>query len=129
MQDIIENQKLKLEQLNQRLADIEAERESIQDQVKALESSLIKPNPASLWNHATVTAVIVLAVATLLLSGVFHNAQSNVKKNDQPGVARISALETVQIVRAEHPSTRERVPAPGSDKKIKIGRASCRERV
>ena len=120
MQDIIENQKLKLGQLYQRLADIEAERESIQDQVKALESSLIKPNPASLWSRATVTAVIVLAVATLLLSGVFHNAQSNVKKNDQPGVSRISALETVQIVRGEHPSTRDRVPAPGSDKKISL---------
>ena len=103
MQNINETKnKVELEQLNLQLAEIEAERERIQKQLQALKPSLTKTSSTGLWSRATLAAVSILAVASLLSTSVFHYAQSNVKQNDQPEVSAISALEPGQIPTAEH---------------------------
>jgi len=116
MQDKIEIHKVELELLNLRLAEAEAERDNIQKELRALKSSLTKASSTGLWSRATVAAVSVLAVASLLSTSVFHDAQSNVKENVQPEVSAISALETVQIVSGEHQSASGKKLAPRSGK-------------
>ena len=117
MQDKIEIHKVELELLNLRLAEAEAERDNIQKELRALKSSLTKATSTGLWNRTTVAAVSVLAFASLLSTSVFHDAQSNVKENNQPEVSAISALETVQIVSGEHQSASSKKPPPRSSKK------------
>jgi len=102
MQDQIEQIKLEFELLNLRLAETEAERDRYQLEVQALESSLTKAGPGS---RATVAAVSVLAVVSLLFIGVFHDAQSNMKKNDPLEVSATGALETGQIVHGKQQTT------------------------
>ena len=103
MQDKNERtKKLELERLNLRLAEIEAERDRIQKELQVLKPSLTKTSSTGLWSRATVAAVSILAVASLLSTSVFHYAQSNVKQNDQPEASAISALEPGQVVRGEH---------------------------
>jgi len=102
MQDINDTKKMEFELLNLRLAEIEAERDRIQKQVHALKSALTKASSTSSWSRAAVAAVSVLAVASLLFIGDFHDAQSNVKKNDQPDASAFSTQESAQFVRAEH---------------------------
>ena len=104
MQDRIETNKRMLEQLNLRLADLDAERDRIQQEVKALKSSLTKESSSDLWSFATVVAVCLVAVVSHLSTGVFHDALSNVIKSEQLGVSAVSDRETGQIVRAEHGS-------------------------
>jgi len=121
MQDKIEIHKIELMLLNLRLAKAEAERDNIQKELRALKSSLTKPNTAKLstglWSRTTVAAVSILAVTTLLSTSVFHNAQSNVKENDRPEMSAISALETVPIVSGEHKPASGKKPPPRSGKK------------
>ena len=117
MQDIIEIQKVKLERLNLRLAEIKAERDSIQKELQALRSSLTKATPTLVWSRATIAAVSVLAVVSLLTSGVYHDAQSNVKENNQPDMPAISALHTAQIVRPEHQTSSGKKTLARSGKK------------
>ena len=85
MESKIKIHKIELELLNVRLAKAEAERDNIQKELQALKLLQTKPNSAELstgmCRRATVTAVSVLAVASLLSASVFHNAQSNVKEN------------------------------------------------
>ena len=104
MQDKIETKKMELELLNLRLAEIEAERDNIQKQLQTLKSSLTEASSTGPWSRASVAAVSVLAVASLFSTGVIHDAQSNVKDYDQPGVSAISALESAQVMRGEYPS-------------------------
>jgi hypothetical protein len=103
MQDKIEINKLELELLSLRLAEAEAERDNIQQELRALKSSLTKTRSTGQWRHTTVAAVSIMAVASLLSASVFHNAQSNVK-NNQLEESAMSALETGQIVRGDKPS-------------------------
>ena len=118
MQNNIETQKMKLERLYLRLAEIDTERDSIRKEVKALKSSLTKDTSSDLWSFATVVAVSLVAVVSYLSTGVFHDAQSIVKKIDQPGVFAMSELQTGQIVRAEYLSASEKKPSPRSGKQI-----------
>ncbi len=104
MLDKIEINKLELELLNLRLAEAEAERDNIQKELRALESSLTKTRSTGQWRHATVAAVSIMALASLLSASVFHNAQSNVKQNNQLEESAMSALEIGKIVRGNHPS-------------------------
>ena len=97
MQNKIETNKVELVLLD--LRQVETERDNIQKELQALKSSLTKTTSAGLWSRATVVAVSILAVAFLLSISVFHDAQSNVKENGQPGVPAISALETAHIVK------------------------------
>ncbi len=101
MHDKIEINKVEFELLNLRLAETQAERDSILKELQALRSSQTKSTSTGMWSRATIAAVCVLAVVSLLSSGIYHNAQSNVKDNDQPDVSAISALHTAQIVRRE----------------------------
>ena len=117
MQDKMEIHKVELEILNLRLAETEAERDSIQKELQALKSSTTKATSTGLWSRATVAAVSIMAVASLLSSGVYHDAQSNVKEDGQPELAAISALETVQIVSGEHQTTGDKKTTPQSGKK------------
>ena len=117
MQDKIEIHKVELEILNLRLAETEAERDSIQKELQALKSSTTKATSTGLWSRATVAAVSIMAVASLLSSGVYHDAQSNVKEDGQPELAAISALETVQIVSGEQQTTSDKKTTPQSGKK------------
>jgi hypothetical protein len=115
MNDKIERQASKLELLNLRLEEINAERESIQKQVKALRSSMTKDTSSDLWSFATVVAVSLVAVVSYLSTGVFYDAQSNVTKIDQPGVFSMSEL---QPVLDEQLPASEKKPSPETDKQI-----------
>ncbi|MCK5394611.1 MAG: lytic transglycosylase domain-containing protein, partial [Gammaproteobacteria bacterium] len=124
MQDKIEIHKVDLELLNLRFAEVEAERDNIQKELRALKSSLTKASSTGLWGRATVAAVSVVAVASLLSTSVFHDAQSNVKENDQPEMSAISALETVQIVSGEHqPASGKKLQPRSGEKKTRFARA------
>ena len=91
--------------LNLRLATAEVECEKIQQELLALESSQTKTNAKGLWSRTTVAAASVLVVASLLSTGVFHYAQSNVKENSQYDVSAMRALLNGKIVRSEYQST------------------------
>jgi hypothetical protein len=56
-------------------------------------------------------------VASLITTVVFHDAQSNVKQNDQPETSAVNAPETVQIVSSERQSASDKKPPPRSGKK------------
>jgi hypothetical protein len=116
MQDQIEQIKLDFELLNLRLAETEAERDRYQHEVQALRSSLTKAGSAGPWSRATVAAVSVLTVVSLLFIGVFHDAQSNVKKNDPLEVSATGVLETGQIEHDKQQSAIERKRASRSGK-------------
>jgi len=109
MQDKIEISKMDFELLNLRLAETEAERDRIQKEVQALKASLTKATSTSLRSRVTVAAASILAAASLLSPGVFHDAQSSVTAID-------SALETVQIAGSEHQSASGKPPPPRSGK-------------
>ena len=100
MQDKIGTNKLKLERLLLQLAEVEADRDNIQKELWALKLSQTKATSIGMWSRATVAAVSVLAVASLLFG--FHDAQSNVKENKQLEEPSISVLETGQVVRGKH---------------------------
>ena len=101
MKDKIKIHKAEFDALNLRLAEAEAERDRIQKQLQALKSSPTKASSTVLWGRATVAAVSVLAVSSLLSTSVFHDAQSNVKQNEQAEASAISALDNGQIMRVE----------------------------
>ncbi len=105
MQNKTERHETDLVLLNLRLATAEAECEKIQQELLALESSQTKTNAKGLWNSTTVAAASVLVVASLLSTGVFHYAQSNVKENGQYDVSAMRALLNGKIVRGKHLST------------------------
>jgi hypothetical protein len=122
MQNIIEIQKVKLERLNLRLAEIDAERDSIKKEVQNLKSLMSKQVSTGLWPRATVAAVSVLLVASLL----FHNAQSNLNKNEQDEVSAMSTLQSGQVVRGEHPlANDEKPPSQSVEKKSYFVRAKA----
>jgi hypothetical protein len=124
MLDKIEIYKMELELLNLRLADTETERDKINQQLLALKSSLTKAPMTGLWSGTSVAAVSFLAVASLLTTGVLHVAQSNVEDNNPPELSAMSAMETGQIMRAEHPAASRNKPPPRSGKqKTLFGRA------
>ena len=124
MQDKIEIKKVELELLNLRLSEAEAKCDNIQKELQTLKLSQTKASSTGLWSRATVAAVSVLAFASLLSASVFHDAQSNVKDNDQPEVSAISVLENGQILRGEHHSTSDKKPPLRSDKeKTRLARA------
>ena len=104
MQNTNEQIKIKLELLNRRLAEIDTERDSIRQQLKALKSSLTKEDSSDMWSYATVVAVSLVALVSYLPTGVFHDAQSHVTKHDQSEVSVMSALKAGQIVRVEQPT-------------------------
>ena len=124
MQKKIEINKAELELLNLRLTEAEAECDNIKKELQTLKSSQTKTSSTGLWRRATVAAVSVLAFASLLSTSVFHDAQSNVKDNDQPEVSAISVLEAGQVVRGKHHSASNKKPPPRSGKeKTRLARA------
>ena len=110
MQGNIEITKPELERLNLRLAQAEAERDDIQKELRALKSSLTKKRSTGQWRNTTITAVSIMAFASLLSASVFHNAQSNVKQNNTLEGSAMSAQETDQISRGNHPSASSNKP-------------------
>jgi hypothetical protein len=121
MQDNIEKQWMRLEQLKLRLAEVEAERERLNKEVDVLRTSWRKAATKSLWSRVNRTAVSTLAVAALLFPSVFHHAQSNIKSSDQPEASVMSIPETVQIVRGEQPSQDDRKqPSKAGKKKTRF---------
>ncbi|NOQ89482.1 MAG: transglycosylase SLT domain-containing protein [Gammaproteobacteria bacterium] len=124
MQKKIEINKVELELLNLRLTEAETECYNIQKELRALKLSQTKTNSIGLWRRTTVAAVSVLAFASLLSTSVFHDAQSNVKNNNQPEASAISALENGQILRGKRHSTSDKKPPPRSGKEnIRLARA------
>ena len=117
MKDTIDTNKLKLQRLNRRLAEIDAERDSIRQELKAVKSSLTREANSDLLSFATVFAVCMVAVLTHLSTGVFHDAHSNVKKYLEPGTLAMSVLQARQGVRDEQPSPGSEKPSPESGKK------------
>ena len=120
MQKKIEIDKVFYERLNQRLAETQAERDRIQKELQAL----TKATSSGLWSRATVAAVSILGVASLLYTGSFHDAQSNVKENDQRDASAMSALESGQIVRGEHlTASTNNPPSKSVKQKTRLARA------
>ena len=125
MQDQIERHKEALQLLILRLAETEAECDRIQQQVRALKLSQTKTALTGQWRRATVAAVIVLAVASLLSAGVFHDAQSNVTEIDQPEVSAMSAQETGPIMRGEPQANANKTPPRLAKEKTLFTRAKA----
>jgi hypothetical protein len=69
-----------------------------------------------LWNRAAAAAVSVFAISSLIASLVFHDAESNVKKNDQSEASAVTALESVQPGNDERQSASDKKPPPRSGK-------------
>lgn len=115
------------------------QRDSVQKEVENLKSSLAKatsrlenirnkedaraahtsPHTArstGLWCRTTAAAVSVFAVASFITTVVFHDAQSHVKKNDQPEASAVNALEAVQLVSGERQSASSKKPPARSGK-------------
>ena len=116
---------MKLELMNLRLAEIEAERDSIKKEVQTLKSSLTQDTLKGRLHRVTVAAASVLAVSTLLSASVSHDALSNVN-NNQPGDSLISTLVTGQIVRGEHqPAIGKKTPPRKGKERIRIARAKA----
>ena len=74
-----EHHNVELEHLQLRLAESEAERDRIQQELAALKSSLTSGTSTALWRRTTVAVAGVLAAASLLSAAFFHDAQSSVK--------------------------------------------------
>jgi peptidoglycan hydrolase-like protein with peptidoglycan-binding domain len=116
-EELIEQQCMRLDRLKQRLVEVEAERERIHNEVEMLRTSWRKAASKSLWRRASNTTVSVLAVSALLFPSVFHNAQSNVTLDDQPGVSVMNAAVTTQTVRAEQSPDSDKKQSPRTGKK------------
>jgi len=104
MQDQLEKQMLRLERLKLRLAEVEAERARIRNEVEIFRSLGRDVASKDRWRRTTLATVTVLSVASLLFPNVFHDAQSNVTAIDQLENTVLSIPETVQMVRGEQPS-------------------------
>jgi len=115
MEDKIDIRKAKLEQLNLRLADIDAERHRIENELQALGASLAKDASTGLCRRATMAVVIALAVVSLLATGLFHDARSSVKP-ENTDVAAVSVQETEEPVHARRKSASGIAQAPGPGK-------------
>jgi len=115
------------------------QRDSVQKEVEHLKSSLAKATSrledirnkenasaahtsphtcrsTGQWFRTTAAAVSVFSVAFLITTVIFHDAQSNVKKNGQPEAAAVNALETAQLVSGERQSASGKKPPPRSGK-------------
>jgi hypothetical protein len=126
MQDKMKCQRMKLELMNLRLAEIEAERDNIKKEVQALKSSLTQVTLKGRLHRVTVAAASVLAVSTLLSASVSHNALSYANNNNKSDDAVINALVTGQIVRGENqPASAKKTPPRKSKKKIRITRVKA----
>jgi peptidoglycan hydrolase-like protein with peptidoglycan-binding domain len=110
MQDQIDKQWMRLERLKLRLAEVEAERERLHNEVEQLRTSWHKVIIQSLWCRANHAAVSILAVAALVFPSVFHDAQSNVHYSDQPGVSVMSTPETMQLWHDKQPPESDSKP-------------------
>jgi hypothetical protein len=101
MQDINELQNNNLELLNRQIAKIEAERDSIHDEVQAIRLLLAQRTSKGQWQRATAATVSVMAVISLSFIFVYHNALSNVNITNQSDDSAISVLEPARIMRSE----------------------------
>jgi len=103
MQDINELPRDYLELLNQQVAKLEAERDSIQQDVQDIRLLLAQRDSKKQWRHTTAATVSVLSVIALSFVFVYHNALSNVNTNDQSEESAISVLKSARIMRTESP--------------------------
>ena len=124
MQNKIEINKVELELLNLRLTEAEAERDNIQKELQALKSSQTKTRSIGRCRHTTVAALSIMAAASLLSASVVHNAQSNVKQNNQLEESAMSTQAIGQILRGNHPSvSSNKPPSRPVKEKTRLARA------
>ncbi len=116
MQDKIELQKNNLELLNLQFAKIEAERDSIQNDIQAIRLLAAQRTSKPGWYSLPVATVSVLAVISLSFIFVFHNALSNVNNNGQAEESALSVLESAQIMHGEYTFTGNKKLAAQSGK-------------
>jgi len=116
MQDINEIKKTRLERLNLRLAEIEAERNRIQIEARTLGSSLKIDASTGLFSRTTAAAIGALAVISLLTTGAFHYARSSVNKSSPAEVSAMNTVETGNAARDEQPTRGGKTPPPRSGK-------------
>lgn len=102
MHDENEIKKMKLDLLNLRLSELEAERIRIQQEVRSIRSSLNQDKPKGLLNRTTVAAASLFAVSALVSIGVYHDAQSSVKNSNPTHNAFISSLANSANLRSKH---------------------------
>lgn len=120
------------------VSEISRQRDSVQKEVETLKSSLASVTPrleklhgkadaganaspdtccrTGAWSRSTAAAASIFAVATLVTTVVFHDAQSNVKKNNSPDASAVNTLETVKLVSDEQQSDSGTKPPPRSGK-------------
>lgn len=106
-----DREKLRLERLNRRLAEIDAERRRIEKEARALGASLSKYSAGGFWRRAVLTVVSILAAVTLLATGIAHDAQSSVKTVDPVPVSALEALGRAQLERTEQATASEKTQA------------------
>lgn len=118
MQDRIESKNTKLKLLNLRLAELEAERERIELEVKTLDKTLSKDTWIGQWSRTTLAAVSVLAVASLLSASGFHDAQSSMATNNQSELSAMSTLQNAHILHSDQLASNSKQPTsqPGKRK-------------
>ena len=101
MQDKIELQKNNLELLNLKIAEIEAQRDSIQEDLQAIRLLAAQRTPKPQWYSLPLANVSALFVISLSVIFVYHNALSNVNYNDQAEESALSLLGSAQIMRGD----------------------------
>lgn len=94
MQDQLEKQMLRLERLKLRLAEVEAERARIRNEVEIFRSLGRDVATKDRWRRTMLASVTILSVAALLFPNVFHDAQSNVTAIDPLEDTVLSIPET-----------------------------------
>jgi hypothetical protein len=116
VQKEVENLKSSLTKATSRLEDIRQEEIRNKEDAGAARTSPHTCRSTGQWCRTTAAAVSVFAVAFLTTTVIFHDAQSNVKKNDQPEASAVNALEAVQLVSGERQSASGKKPPPRSGK-------------
>jgi hypothetical protein len=116
VQKEVANLKSSLAKATARLEDIRQQDIRKKEDIVAANSSPDTCRSTGLWNRATAAAVSFFAIASLVTTVVFHDAESNVKKNDQSEASVVTALEAVQPVNDERQSASDKKPPPRTDK-------------
>jgi hypothetical protein len=112
MQNKIEIDKTFYERLNLRHAETKAERDRLQQELQELKSK-----STGLWSRATVAAVSIMAVSSLLYTSAIHDAQSNVNESGQNALSASNGLEALHFVSPEQQATNNKNRQTGANKK------------
>ena len=123
MQDKIELQKNKLELLNLKIAEIEAQRDCVQEDIQAIRLLAAQRTSKPQWYSLPIANISVLFVISLSVIFVYHNALSNVIYNNQAEESALSVMESAQIMRGDNLfASNKKLSAQSGNQKIRYTR-------